>query len=184
MNGQDAILAFDWSGKRLWEQTLGAERPGKNKNGSGSNPSPVTDGQNVFVYFKSGNLAALSVDGQVRWKTNLVERYGRDTLYWDYGSSPVLTEKDVVIALMHHGESWLAAFDKSTGNLHWKVSRNYETPDEGDHSYATPVLIRHDGTRGDVRLPPPLLGEHSHEILSEAGFEPSEIEALARSGVI
>ena len=51
----------------------------------------------------------------------------------------------VVVALMHHGESWLAAFDKRTGNLRWKVARNYETPVEGDHSYATPILSEHQG---------------------------------------
>src|ERR1051326_6678179 len=125
--GQDALLAFDWSGKQLWQTPLGPENPGKNKNGSGSNPSPATDGKHVFAYFKSGTLAALDFNGQIRWKTNLVERYGRDTLYWDYGSSPVLTENDVVVALMHHGESWLAAFDKSSGRLNWKGAANYGT---------------------------------------------------------
>jgi outer membrane protein assembly factor BamB len=143
--GQDAVLAFDWTGKPLWTTVLGAERSGKNAHGSGSNPSPVTDGKSIFVYFKSGELAALDLIGKVLWKINLVERYGRDTLYWDYGTSPVLTEKDVIIARLHHGESYLAAFDKSTGELHWKVARNYTTPDEGDHSYATPLLIQHEG---------------------------------------
>lgn len=142
---QDALLAFDWSGKLRWQTTLGAERPGKHRNGSGSNPSPTTDGQRVFVYFKSGHLAALDWEGRVCWQTNLVERYGRDSLYWDYGSSPVLSEKSVVVALMHHGESWLAAFDQLTGRMRWKVARNYQTPDEGDHSYATPLLTRDQG---------------------------------------
>jgi outer membrane protein assembly factor BamB len=145
VGGQDAVLAFDWGGKPLWQTTLGAERPGKNRNGSGSNPSPVTDGKSIFAYFKSGHLAAMELDGTVRWKTGLLERFGKDTLYWDYGTSPVLTEKDVIVALMHHGESYLAAFDKVSGDLHWKVSRNYETPIEGDHSYATPIVI---GQRG------------------------------------
>jgi outer membrane protein assembly factor BamB len=144
-DGQDAVLAFDWDGKQLWQTALGAERAGKNAHGSGSNPSPVTDGHAIFVYFKSGDLAALDFEGKVLWRANLVERYGRDTLYWDYGSSPVQTEKDVVIARMHHGESYVAAFDKATGALHWKVARNYSTPIEGDHSYATPILIRHEG---------------------------------------
>ncbi|MBM3836742.1 MAG: Pyrrolo-quinoline quinone [Verrucomicrobia bacterium] len=142
-NGQDAVLAFDWSGKLLWQTSLGPENPGKHQNGSGSNPSPVTDGQGIFVYFKSGNLAAIEFDGKVRWKTNLVERFGKDTLFWDHGTSPVLTERDVVVARMHHGDSWLAAFDKRTGQIHWKVARNYETPVEGDHSYASPTVIRH-----------------------------------------
>jgi len=141
-NGLDGVLAFDWSGRPLWETTLGSERPGKHRNGSGSNASPATDGQGVFVYFKSGTLAALELDGRVRWQTNLIERFGPDTLYWDHGTSAVLTDKYVVMARMHHGESWLAAFDKATGKIGWKVARNYETPAENDHGYTTPIVIQ------------------------------------------
>jgi outer membrane protein assembly factor BamB len=144
-DGQDAVLAFDWSGKLLWQTKLGTERPGKHRNGSGSNPSPVTDGKSIFVYFKSGSFAALELDGKIRWQTNLVDAYGRENLNWDYGTSPAVTEKHVVMARMHHGESWLAAFDKATGELRWKVSRNYETPNENDHGYNTPLIIRHEG---------------------------------------
>ena len=145
VDGNDALLAFDWSGKQRWQATFGEQNEGKHRNGSGSNASPVTDGENLFVYFKSGTLAAVNLDGSVRWKTNLVERFGQDTLYWDHGTSPVLTEKYVVMARMHHGESWLAAFDKATGDMVWKVARNYETPQEGDHGYATPLVIQHAG---------------------------------------
>ena len=141
----DALLAFDWSGKQRWQATFGKQNEGKHRNGSGSNASPVTDGEGLFVYFKSGTFAAVNLDGSVRWKTNLVERFGEDTLYWDHGTSPVLTEKYVVMARMHHGESWLAAFDKTTGDMVWKVARNYETPQEGDHGYATPLVIQHAG---------------------------------------
>lgn len=145
MEGQDAVLSFDSNGKELWKTKLGAERAGKHRNGSGSNASPVTDGQSVFVYFKSGNFAALDFSGKILWQTNLVEAFGRDTLYWDHGTSPVLTEKHVVMARMHHGESWLAAFDKATGVIKWKEARNYETPQENDHSYNTPLVIRYEG---------------------------------------
>jgi outer membrane protein assembly factor BamB len=144
-NGLDADLAVDESGKLLWLTALGAEDPGKHRNGSGSNPSPATDGRSVFVYFKSGTLAALEFDGKVRWQTNLVARFGPDTLYWDHGTSPVLTDKHVVMARMHNGESWLAAFEKTTGRMAWKVPRNYKTPNEGDHGYSTPLVIQHRG---------------------------------------
>ncbi len=144
-NGKDTLLAFDWSGNALWQTPLGPENPGKNRNGSGSNPSPATDGTAIFTYFKSGTLAVFEMDGRVRWKTNLIERFGKDTLYWDYGISPVVTEKNVVAAVMHHGESYVAAFDKTTGEMRWKVARNFVTPSEGDHSYATPIVIRHEG---------------------------------------
>jgi outer membrane protein assembly factor BamB len=144
-NGMDALLAFDWEGKPLWHTTLGPEQEGKHENGSGSNPSPVTDGKAVFVYFYSGTLAALSLAGQVLWQTNLVAAFGPVTLYWDQGTSPVLTRDDVVIARMQHGESWLAAFDKATGRMRWKVPRNFQTPVEGDNAYTTPLVIQHRG---------------------------------------
>lgn len=145
VDDQDAVLAFGWSGKELWRTTLGPQKKGKHRNGSGCNPSCVTDGRGVWACFKSGTLAGLDMDGKLLWKTNLHERFGPDNLYWDFGTSPVQTEKDVVIALMRHGNSCLAAFDKTTGKLRWKVDRNYKTPNEGDHSYATPIVIRDRG---------------------------------------
>ena len=145
VEGQDALLAFAWDGQPLWQTTLGPERAGKHRNGSGCNPSPITDGHALFVSFKSGHLAALNLEGRVLWSTSLAEGFGRDTLYWDFGTSPVLTENDVVMAIMRHGESWLVAFDKLTGALRWKVPRIYQTPDEGDHSYATPIVLRDQG---------------------------------------
>lgn len=144
-DGKDALLSFNFDGKEKWRTLFGPENPGKHRNGSGSNASPVTDGNAVFVFFKSGTFAAIELDGTVRWKTDLVERFGKDTLFWDHGTSPVLTQRHVVMARMHHGESWLAAFDKRTGEMAWKVARNYTTPVEGDHGYSTPLVIEHQG---------------------------------------
>ena len=143
VGGKDAVLAYDWDGKRLWTTTFDVEEAGKHRNGSGSNASPVTDGEAVFVYFKSGTLAAIETDGTVRWRINLVERFGKDNLFWDHGTSPVLTKQHVVMARMHSGESWIAAFDKSTGDIDWKVARDYDVPKECDHGYTTPLVIQH-----------------------------------------
>ena len=143
--GKDALLCYDFEGAEKWRSVFGSENAGKHRNGSGSNASPVTDGKAVYVYFKSGTFAAVELGGKVRWQTDLVERFGKDTLFWDHGTSPVLTEKYVIMARMHQGESWLAAFDKVTGELAWKVARNYSTPIECDHGYATPLVIQHQG---------------------------------------
>jgi outer membrane protein assembly factor BamB len=144
-NGQDAALAYDWEGKRLWQTTLGDQEAGKRDESSGCNPSPVTDGVSVFVFFNSGTLAALDFDGKARWQTNVVAAFGPEKLYWDRGTSPVLTEKAVIIVRMHHGNSWLASFDKASGRLNWKVSRNFQTPDEDDNAYTTPLVIPEHG---------------------------------------
>lgn len=144
-DGHDALLSYDIDGKERWRAVFGKENAGKHRNGSGSNASPVTDGDAIFVYFKSGTFAAVELDGTVRWKTDLVERFGKDTLFWDHGTSPVLTGKHVVMTRMHKGESWLAAFDKVSGKMAWKVARNYTTPVECDHGYTTPLVIQHQG---------------------------------------
>ncbi|MEO7411736.1 MAG: PQQ-binding-like beta-propeller repeat protein [Opitutaceae bacterium] len=147
--GKDALLALDAEGKQLWQTVIGrGESAGRHRNGSGSNPSPVTDGKLLFVSFKSGQFAALNFDGTIRWEMDLVAKYGPVRLFWDYGTSPVLTEKHVVIARMHQGESWLAAFDKETGELRWKTPRNYQVPQEIDNGYTTPLVIQHQGREG------------------------------------
>lgn len=142
---QDAVMAFDWNGKELWRTKLGPAREGKHRNSSAANAAPATDGQAVYVVFTSGSFAALDFTGKILWQTNLIEAFGKDTLYFDPGTAPVLTEKYVIMARMNQGESWLAAFNKVTGALQWKVARNYETPQENDHGYNTPLLIRFEG---------------------------------------
>ncbi len=63
IDGQDGLLCFDTNGKELWRKLLGPEREAKHRNATGANPSPVTDGKLVVVYFKSGTLACFDFDG-------------------------------------------------------------------------------------------------------------------------
>ena len=79
IDGQDGVSATTERPKR-WRKTLGPERAGKHRNGSGSNPSPVTDGKHVVAYFKSGRVACLDLAGNEIWQVNLQEKYGKDTL--------------------------------------------------------------------------------------------------------
>ena len=144
--GQDAVMALDAAGKQLWLVKLGPESNPKHKSlASSCNASPVTDGKSVFARFRSGRLAALNMDGTIRWQINLDERYGPEDLYWDQGSSPMVTADLVIISRLHHGESWVAGFDKKTGEQRWLQKRNYEAPPENDNGYTTPLLFKHKG---------------------------------------
>ncbi len=147
IDGQDGITAYDLeTGKQLWQQTLGPERAGKHKNGSGANPSPITDGKDVYVYYKSGTVASLTVEGKLNWKTNLQERYGEDTLWWDLGTSPVFAgDHQLVIAVMQEGDSYVVALDRADGSETWKVDRTFEVQKETGQSYTTPYVTEIDG---------------------------------------
>ena len=113
----------------------------RSRKGSGSNPSPVVDGDTIFAYFRSGDLVAVDSKGKVQWTKNLQNLFGADTLWWDLGSSPVLTESAVVVAVMQSGPSYVVAFDKGTGKELWKFDRTLPAPEEAAQSYSTPVVV-------------------------------------------
>lgn len=175
---QDVTLAFDADGTEKWRRELGKARAGKHANATGSNPSPVTDGEHVVVYFKSGLVACLDTAGNELWRVNLQDKYGEDTLWWDLGTSPVLTPAGVCIAVMQEGDSYLVTLDLESGDEVWKVKRQYERPRESDQSYTTPTLATIDGTETIVTWGADHLTGHdakSGELLWECGgFNPDE----------
>src|SRR6185436_4882901 len=76
-------------GKVRWQKqvAVGDRKQGNNNMAS---PSPVTDGQNVFVLFGTGDLAAFDFSGKELWTRNLAKEYGRFANMWQYGASPLL----------------------------------------------------------------------------------------------
>ena len=139
------VTCLDRQGKDRWEATIGKTRNVRHKKGSSCNPSPATDGKYVFVYFKSGDFACLDYQGKIVWQKNLQKDYGKDTLWFDLGTSPVLTKNLVVVACIHSGPSYLAGFDKATGKLRWKADRNLDAPEEAAQTYSSPVVITENG---------------------------------------
>lgn len=177
--GKDGALCFDIeTGKKLWQVDLGTERPGKHKNGSGSCPSAVTDGNAVFFYYKSGTVASLGMDGRINWKTNLQELYGPDTLWWDLGTSPVIAGDNIVIAVMHEGDSYIVALNKENGEEAWKVDRNFDCQKETHQSYTTPIVMEQNGETALVTFGADHLTAHAADdgelLWTCSGFNPED----------
>ncbi len=177
---QDAVLAVDKSGKQLWLTKLGSASPARHRTlASSSNASPVTDGKAIFARFRSGHFAALEMDGKIRWRMNLDEVYGKEELYWDTGSSPTLVGDLVILSRLHHGESWVAGFDKKTGKERWLQKRNYEAPAENDNGYSTPLVFQYKGQPALLIWGADRLTAHSAAdgklLWSCAGFNPRAI---------
>lgn len=151
-DGNNALACVNWNGQLRWEVLLGLAQRGRNAKATGSNPSVATDGKALFAYFKSGDLACVDFNGKVIWNKNLPQQYGEVDLWldpdsktwplwWDLGTSPVLTKSCVVIAVIQSGPSYLVAFDKQTGDEIWKQDRNLGAPVEAAQSYTTPVVV-------------------------------------------
>lgn len=178
MNSQNRLLCLDAvNGKLLWSAHLGTDRGGKHRKASGANSSAVTDGSLCFAYFRSGDLGCVDSNGNVRWTTNLQDAYGEDTLWWDLGTSPILTETAVIVAVMQSGPSYLVAFNKSNGKLLWRTDRMLDAPEEAAHSYSTPVLAQIGETRAIAVLGADHLTLHSEtdgrELARVGGFNPT-----------
>ncbi len=143
-DGKNLVCCVGMDGKPQWQKSFGKSLEGKQgKDGTGANPSPVTDGERVFVYFKSGDFGCFTLTGELSWQTNVFERFApvtNETLWWDLGTSPVLTKNAVVVTMMHSGPSYLAAFNPVDGKLLWKHDRVTDAPREAAQSYTTPIV--------------------------------------------
>ncbi|MGB0768019.1 MAG: PQQ-binding-like beta-propeller repeat protein [Phycisphaeraceae bacterium] len=189
IDDRDGLVCYDLEGNERWRRTLGKERPGKHRNASGSNPTPVTDGRRVFAYYKSGAVAAFDFDGKQLWTLNLQDKYGKDTLWWDLGTSPVLAGDNVVIAVMHEGESYLVALKQTTGEVAWRTLRNFKTKTESDQAYTTPIVAEVDGQPQIITWGSDHLTGHSLDgelLWTSGGFNPEDKpmwRAIASHGI-
>jgi outer membrane protein assembly factor BamB len=86
------LLCLDRAtGKIVWTREIDEGNTLHRKHNS-SSPSPVTDGEHVWVLTGNGALRCYDVNGTRQWSRNLQEDYGRFGLNHGYGSSPVLAE--------------------------------------------------------------------------------------------
>jgi outer membrane protein assembly factor BamB len=135
-------------GSVRWQRELDEGNQVYNKQNS-SSPSPVTDGQTVWVVTGNGVVTALDFDGKVLWQRKLQEEYGRFGLNWGYGSSPLLFEGKLIIEVLHGNNtddpSYLVAIDGASGKTLWRKERPTDAVRESPDAYTTPVVARVEG---------------------------------------
>jgi outer membrane protein assembly factor BamB len=144
--GDDLVLlCISTNGKILWKRILGTgNRVVRGGEGNSASPSPSTDGQHVWAFVSTGDLACYDFEGNEIWKTNLQERYGRFKLYFVMASTPLLDGDRLYLQLIHSNAWLVLALDKATGREIWKHNRKSDAYAECEHSYASPFLYRDD----------------------------------------
>ena len=109
------------TGKLLWERAEDQARTETvNTLNHGAAPTPVTDGENVYVFFKDLGLISYDSAGKTRWKTRL----GPFTNTMGLGSSPILAGDSVIVTADQMDGSYIAAFDRRNGEIRWKTQRD------------------------------------------------------------
>jgi outer membrane protein assembly factor BamB len=137
-DGEWAIALDAASGKEKWARKIAPAY--KNSYGNGPRSTPAIDGGFVYVQSVTGPLACLKTDdGSVVWQHNLLSDFGMKNTTWGLSASP-LVEGNVVLAIPGAPGAGVAAFDKKTGHLAWKLG-------DDKAAYASPVAVTVGGQR-------------------------------------
>ncbi|HVR72353.1 MAG TPA: PQQ-binding-like beta-propeller repeat protein, partial [Vicinamibacteria bacterium] len=133
------------TGKVLWKQHLGGGNQTVRKHNM-SSPSPVTDGQTVWVLTGTGVLKAFDFAGKERWARDIPKEYGAFGLNHGYGSSPLLHDGALFIPVLHgmktDDPSYLLRIDGATGKTVWRMERPTPAIQESPDAYTTPALVK------------------------------------------
>ena len=138
---QFVVSSYDRStGQVLWQRVAIEQVPheGKHETNTYAAGSPTTDGQRLYFSFGSRGTFCYSLDGELIWKIDLGAMRTRNG--WGEAITPTLTEDSLIINCDQEEGSFIAAIDKLTGDIRWKVDRASEVT-----SWNTPFVTTYEG---------------------------------------
>ncbi|MGD9646589.1 MAG: PQQ-binding-like beta-propeller repeat protein [Pirellulales bacterium] len=118
-----------------------AEPPTLNAKNSPASPSPVLEGNRLYVHYGTSGTACLDTNsGEVLWKNQELKLDHKE----GPGSSPIIWRDLLIVNCDGTDVQYVAALDKRTGRLVWKTPRRMPISDTPDYckAYCTPVVIR------------------------------------------
>jgi outer membrane protein assembly factor BamB len=128
------VMAFDASsGRKVWETANG--RRFRNEMGDGPRSTPTVEGNRVYAFGGSGELAALdAASGRRLWSVNVVQTFGGQTPYWGYSESPLIVGDRIVLNAGGRRAS-IVAVAKADGKTLWQAHND-------EAAYSSPMLLR------------------------------------------
>jgi outer membrane protein assembly factor BamB len=134
-NGQLLTLKLDrQTGRVMWRRPIPQSRAeNRHKLNNPASPTPVTDGENVYVFFSDFGLVSYGPDGNERWRLPL----GPFANFHGMGASPILAGDRLILVCDQDSESYLLAVHKDSGKQVWKTARPSVV-----HGFATASLFR------------------------------------------
>jgi len=102
---------------------------GKNSQAS---PTPIIEGDRVYLHFGAHGTACITQSGEIVWKTRLDYDNGQH----GPGGSPVIYDNLLIVSCDGQDVQYVAALDKLNGKVQWKKFR------EGYQAYTTPLVVR------------------------------------------
>ena len=119
------------TGTVVWKREFYSGHPpgGRHRKNSFVSETPVTDGEQVYVYVANLGLYAYDMKGMQVWRTPL-EAY---PIYLDFGTgaSPALLGDMLLIVNDNEKQQFIAAFDTKTGKPVWRTNRDLSAKRDG-----------------------------------------------------
>jgi outer membrane protein assembly factor BamB len=134
--GSMRAVAFDLeTGKELVNAEVFKLRSSEpiNEKNSRATPTPVLDGDRVFVHFGAEGTAALTTAGQLIWKAQFAYSSQHGS-----GGSPIVFGDLVIVSADGPDAAYLVALDKATGKQRWRAWKRRPW----DQAYSTPLAIK------------------------------------------
>ncbi len=160
------VLSFDTqTGKLQWERQLWATgHTMHNPFGAIACNTPASDGEFIFAFYSTNDLACFDLEGNLKWFRGLA--YDHPTMRNDVGmgSSPLVVADTVIVQCENQGESFIAGLDKQTGETLWRHERDH------DAVWSSPTVLRGERPEDDIVL------FHGRDFLS--GHDPRTGEAV------
>jgi len=104
-----------------------------NPKNSHASPSPIVEGDRVYVHFGAQGTAALTTAGEIVWKARFTYESQHGA-----GGSPVLLDDLLILSCDGGDTAFVIALDKRTGKTRWRTFRRQPW----DQAYSTPLTIR------------------------------------------
>lgn len=141
-----SVLAYDpEQGALLWDQKVGAGRVKTHNDINMATPTTAADEQRVWALFGTGLLVCLDRDGRLIWERDLKKVHGEFNTMWGVGTSPIMHDGKLYLAIMHQGPSYVLAINGENGMDLWKTMRDHGAIKEARDSYSSPTLATVDG---------------------------------------
>jgi outer membrane protein assembly factor BamB len=127
-------------GKVLWnikvfDQAAGQAMHGKNTHAS---PTPIVEGDRVYVHFGPHGTAALDLQGKVVWSKKI-----KYSPVHGNGGSPVLVDGKLIFSCDGGSENFMIALNAKDGEEAWRTPREVDMPKR--FSFSTPLVLTLDG---------------------------------------
>lgn len=148
------------TGKTVWKKPFGKGVRQERSRSNYASPSAVTDGERVFFFSGSGDLAAFDLDGGPLWARNIQKDYGSFAFGWTFSTSPVLWNNTLYLQVLQRdeavgekgfqdrmNESYILAMDPQTGKEKWRHIRPTTAKMESREAFSTPVPNEYNGRK-------------------------------------